>query len=75
MNAIEMHENRLAIITAIGIEVHALVLDERTDEIVSTANPQADKLVYARAFQAWAEGRIEGEAEEIFESVEEALES
>ena len=73
-NIFEEHENRLAVITAIGIEVKALVFDKSADEITSADDPDADRLVYAGAFQAWAHGKIEGSAEDIFESVQEVLE-
>jgi hypothetical protein len=46
-NIIEEHENRLAVITAIGIEVRALVVDKSTDHITSANDPDADRLVYA----------------------------
>jgi hypothetical protein len=68
----EEHENRLAVITAIGIEVRALI--KSGDEITSAADPDAEMLVYAGAFQAWSQGKIEGSAEDIFESVQEVLE-
>ncbi|MBU6464203.1 MAG: hypothetical protein KGL35_07810 [Bradyrhizobium sp.] len=71
---VEEHENRVAVITAIGIEVRALVLDKSAGEITSADDPDAERLVYAGAFQAWADGKIEGSAEDIFESVEEVLE-
>ena len=71
--AIDEHERRLAAITAIGVEVNALVFDEDADEITPTGDPGADRLLYARAFQAWADGKIGGEAEDIFETVQEAL--
>ena len=71
---VDEHEGRLAAITAIGVEVNALVFDEDADEIMPTGDPRADRLLYARAFQAWADGKISGEAEDIFETVQEALE-
>jgi hypothetical protein len=70
---IDEHERRLAAITAIGVEVNALVFDEDADEITPTGDPGADRRLYARAFQAWADGKIGGEAEDIFETVQEAL--
>jgi hypothetical protein len=45
------------------------------NETSSTDDPDAEKVVYARAFQAWADGRIEGTAEDIFESVQEVLQA
>ncbi|WP_298879411.1 hypothetical protein [uncultured Bradyrhizobium sp.] len=74
-NVLDEHEGRVAAITAIAIEARALVLSESADEPTSAANPNAEKLVYARAFQAWADGAIEGTAEDIFESVEEVLDA
>jgi len=69
------HDNRVAIVTAIAIEANAIVLDERADERSPTGNISAEKMVYAKAFQAWADDRIEGSAEDIFETVQEVLES
>jgi hypothetical protein len=73
-NIIDEHEERLAVITAIGIEVRALVIDPDADELTPTGDPGADRLLYAKAFQAWADGKIAGEPEDIFETVQEALE-
>jgi hypothetical protein len=73
-NLLAEHEDRVAAITVIGVEVQALVLDEESDELVSNEDPDADKLVYAKAFQAWADGKIGGTADEIFDAIEEALE-
>ena len=69
------HDNRVASITAIAIEAKALILVESDDEPNSTDDPNAEKIVYAKAFQAWADGRIEGTAEDIFETVQEVLET
>jgi hypothetical protein len=71
---INEHESRLTAITTIGLEVKALVFDEGADEIVYTNDARAEKLLYARAFQAWADGKIEGSADDIFETVQEVLE-
>ncbi|HVX78295.1 MAG TPA: hypothetical protein VHB49_19355 [Bradyrhizobium sp.] len=68
------HENRVDIITAIAIEVNALLFSEATREVIPADNTDAEKLVYARAFQAWADGKIEGNAEDVFETVQEVLE-
>jgi hypothetical protein len=73
-NALDEHENRVAAITAIAIEAKALSLDKGADEITPTNDPNAEKVVYAKAFQAWADGRMEGTAEDIFETVQEVLE-
>jgi hypothetical protein len=67
------HEDRVAIITAIATEVKALTLSESGDEMISTADPNAEKLVYARAYQAWADCKIEGTPDDIFETVQEVL--
>lgn len=75
MNVLDEHEDRVAAITAIAVEAKALILDKGADEITSTADPDAEKVVYAKAFQAWADGRIEGTAEDIFETVQEVLEA
>ena len=71
---IDEHETRVAVITAIGLDVAALILDEGTHEVTYRNDPEADKLLYARAFQAWADGKIEGSAEDVFETVQEVLE-
>ena len=71
---IDEHETRVAVITAIGLDVAALILDEGVHEVTYRDDPEADKLLYARAFQAWADGKIEGSAEDVFETVQEVLE-
>jgi hypothetical protein len=73
-NVLDEHENRVAAITAIAIEANALTFSENGDDTNSTDDPNAEKMVYARAFQAWADGRIEGTADDIFETVQEVLE-
>jgi hypothetical protein len=70
---LEEHEDRLAAIEAIGIEEKALVLDEETDEVSSAEDEQANKDFYARAFKEWAEGKISGDAEDIFDAVTAAI--
>lgn len=72
---LDEHDGRVATITAIAIEVGALAMGESGDETSSTADAQAEKIAYAKAFQAWADGRMEGTAEDIFETVQEVLES
>jgi hypothetical protein len=37
--------------------------------------PIKRKQVYARVFQAWADGRIEGTAEDVFETVQQVPET
>jgi hypothetical protein len=75
MTVVDEHENRLTVITTIGLEVNALVFDESSDEIACTNDARAEKLLYAKAFQAWSDGKIEGSAEDIFETVQEVLET
>lgn len=72
-NVLDEHEGRVAIITAIATEVKALTFSESGDEIISAADPNAEKLLYARAYQAWADCKIEGTADDIFETVQEVL--
>ena len=72
---IDEHECRLTAITTIGVEVKALVFDESAKEIIFANDARAEKLLYAKAFQAWADGKIEGNAEDVFETVQEALET
>ena len=72
-NVFDEHESRVATITAIAKEVKALTLNESGDEMISTTDPNAEKLVYARAYQAWADRKIEGTADDIFEAVQEVL--
>ena len=73
-NVFVEHENRVAAITAIAIEAKAVIFGS-ADETGFTGDPNAEKAVYAGAFQAWADGRIEGTAEDIFETVQEVLET
>jgi hypothetical protein len=58
-----------------AIEAKALILEESAEEITSTNDPDSEKVVYARVFQAWADGRIEGTAEDVFETVQQVLET
>jgi len=69
----EEHEGRVTFITAIAIELKALTLSGCGDEMVSTTNPNAERLVFAKAYQAWADCKIEGTAEDIFETVQDVL--
>jgi hypothetical protein len=66
---LEEHENPLAEIRSVAKAVNALVNDEENDE----ASSDADKQVYAKVFRDWADGKIDGTAEEIFECVTEVL--
>lgn len=74
-NVFDEHEGRVRFITAIAMEVKALTLSESRDEMVSTIDPGAEKLVYAKAYQAWADCKIEGTADDIFEAVQEVLDA
>jgi hypothetical protein len=69
------HDNCLMAITAIAVEANALVYDTGTEEVRSTDDPAAQRKVFAAVFQAWADGKIAGTAEEIFEAVQEVLEA
>jgi hypothetical protein len=46
-----------------------LVEDDGLDEVTVADDDQAKKNFYARAFQEWAEGNVEGTAQEIFDGV------
>jgi hypothetical protein len=68
------YEDRVAAIESIGLEIQAIVYDEETDEIRSAEDAEADKQVYATVFQAWAEGKITGTADEVFDAIQAVLE-
>lgn len=70
---LEEHEGRLTIITAIAMEVNAITLGESREERIPTSDPDAEKLVYAKAYQAWVDCKINGTPEDIFETVQEVL--
>jgi hypothetical protein len=53
----------------LGIEENALEHDEFTDEVSASSDEAAVKRFFARAFQEWAEGTVQGSAQEIFEGV------
>jgi hypothetical protein len=72
-NVLEEHECRVAVVTAIAMQVKALTLSDSRDEIISASDPDAERLLYAKAYQAWADCKIEGTAEDIFEAVQEVL--
>ena len=71
--SLEEHDGRVTIITAIAMEVNAIAFSENRDEMISTTDSNAEKLLYARAYQAWVDCKIEGTAEDIFEAVQEVL--
>jgi hypothetical protein len=62
-------EERLAALEEMGIEEKALVYDEAGDKIIVSDDLTAIKDFYARAFQEWALGNVEGTAAEIFDAV------
>lgn len=68
----EEEQERLMAITAMGMEVKALILDD-DGEVISADDPDAERLLYASVFQAWADNKIEGTAEQVFETIQEAL--
>ena len=70
---LEEHDGRVTVITAIAMEVNAIAFSESRDEVISTTDPNAEKQVYAKAYQAWVDCKIEGTAEDIFETVQEVL--
>jgi len=65
----DAEEERLAALEEVGIEEKALVYDEAGDELLVSDDGAAIKDFYARAFQEWALGNVEGTAEEIFDAV------
>jgi hypothetical protein len=71
---LQEHEDRIMAIEAIAIEVKAIIHDGDNDETSSAEDPDADKRAYASVFQAWADGKISGTAEEVFEAVNNVLE-
>ena len=71
---LQEHEDRIVAIEAIAIEVKAIIHDGDNDETSSAEDPDADKRTYASVFQAWADGKISGTAEEVFEAVNTVLE-
>jgi len=74
MTTFEDHEERVAAITRIAVELKALVVNESTDELTSAENPDAEALVYAAAFQAWVDHKIHGTPDEIFDAIQSTLE-
>jgi hypothetical protein len=70
----EAHEERVAAITKIAVDLKALVINKTTDDWTSAENPDAEARVYAAAFQAWVDGKLHGSADEIFDAVQSALE-
>jgi hypothetical protein len=68
------NEERRGFIESICTDAKALVYDDVTDETSSAEDPDADKEAFARVFRAWADGRLTGTADEIFETTKEVLE-
>jgi hypothetical protein len=65
----EGYAERMAILEDLGVQEKALVQDDGFDEVTVADDDQAKKDFYARAFQEWAEGNVEGTAQEIFDAV------
>jgi hypothetical protein len=65
----EGYAERLAILEDLGVQEKALIQDDGLDEVTVANDDQAKKDFYARAFQEWAEGNVEGTADEIFDAV------
>ncbi len=65
----EGYAERMAILEDLGVQEKALIQDDGLDEVTVAGNDQAEKDFYARAFQEWAEGNVEGTAQEIFDGV------
>jgi hypothetical protein len=65
----EGYVERMAILEDLGVQEKALVEDDDLDEVTVADDDQAKKNFYARAFQEWAEGNVEGTAQEIFDGV------
>ena len=56
-------------------EEKALIYDDASDKISVSQDDGAKRDFYARAFQEWSLGNVEGTAEEIFDGVTMLLES
>ena len=65
----DAYEDRLVILEELGIEENALEHDEFTDEVSASSDEAAVRRFFARAFHEWAEGNVQGTAQEIFEGV------
>ncbi len=68
----EEERQLLMAITSIGVEVKALVIDE-DGQMVPVDDPHVERLFYMSVFQAWADNKIDGTAEQIFDTIQEAL--
>jgi len=69
------YEDRLVILEKLGIEENALEHDEFTDEVSASSDEAAVKRFFARAFREWAEGNVQGTAQEIFDGIITLLDS
>jgi hypothetical protein len=65
----DAEEEQLAALEEIGIEEKAPVYDEAGDKHLVSDDAAAIKDFYARAFQEWSLGNVEGTAAEIFDAV------
>jgi hypothetical protein len=71
----DAYEDRLVILEELGIEENALEHDEFTDEVSASSDEAAVKRFFARAFREWAEGNVQGTAQEIFDGIITLLDS
>ena len=71
---LERAEDLRSAIEAIAIDAKALDYDSDSDVVSSAADDDANKQAFAKIFQAWADGKIDGSPEEIFETAKEVLE-
>ena len=69
------YEEQIAALEEMGIEEKALIYDDASDKISVSQDDGAKRDFYARAFQEWSLGNVEGTAEEIFDGVTMLLES
>jgi len=65
----EPDEELLVALEEMGIEEKALIYDGASDKLCVSEDQTAIKDFYARAFQEWALGSVEGTAAEIFAAV------
>lgn len=65
----DAYEDLLVILEEFGIEENALEHDEFTDEVSASSDESAVKRFFARAFHEWAEGNVQGTAQEIFDGI------
>lgn len=68
-------EERRAAIEAIGLDVKALVQDEITDQVSSAEDEEATKQAYEKVLQAFADGKLPGTEDEVFQDAKDILES